>query len=77
MVMPRIYYVVPTNTGWQLKERSTSLAQHDTKALAVEHGLRVAKDHKPSQLVIYFADSDIEAEWTCLDYPLPANGLTA
>jgi hypothetical protein len=69
--MPRVYCVMPASTGWQLREQSTFLAQHDTKALAVEHGLRVAKNHKPSQLVIYSVDGDIESEWTCLDHPYP------
>lgn len=75
--MPRtVYEVLPDGSDWIVKRRGATRASYrfDTKAPAVSKGRELAKNNRPSQLVIRRADGTIEDEFTYNGDPFPPAG---
>lgn len=69
-------HVVYNVNKWQLKKENSSraLSNHQTKAEAVTNGRNMAKNQKPSQLLIHNKNGRISNEHTYGSDPYPPRG---
>ena len=59
---------------WHVRHEGSTLSTHVVKADAVNAGQKVAKDNRPSQLVVHRKDGTIEYEYTYDNDPYPPKG---
>lgn len=66
MASRTVYEVAPAGEGWTVKKQGAQRAgsRHDTKDDAVSRGMQVAKNARPSQLIIKKADGTVQEERT-------------
>jgi len=76
MVKRTVYWVSPHSGNWKVqREGSDKPANvYPTKAEAIERGMELAKNNRPSQLMIQRADGTIEDERTYDSDPYPPKG---
>lgn len=61
-----VYEVAPKGSRWKVQRRGATQPSKifENKSDAISYGKRVAKNNKPSQLVIKKADGTIQTEYT-------------
>ena len=71
-----IYWVSPRNDEWIVKQQGGSkpIGVFEIKKGAIDRGIEVAKNNKPSQLKIQLRNGKIEREYTYGDDPFPPRG---
>lgn len=76
MAARNIYRVTPVDGGWQVKLDGANRASaiKPTKEEAVEYGQILAKNNKPSQLVVYKMNGQFDFEYTYGNDPYPPLG---
>lgn len=76
MTKRHTYHVTHKGGTWNVKRQGqvTPVSSHRTKAEAVEHGRRAAKDEVLGQLVIHRRDGQIQTEHTYGMNPYPPTG---
>lgn len=74
MATRKRYDVSPNGTMWKVTHAGSTLSDHVTKAAAVDAGVAVAKQNRPSQLVIHLANGEFEEERTYDNDPYPPLG---
>jgi len=72
----RIYDVISSENGWQVKRRGAKRASsvHRTKDEAIAAAIEIARNQKPSQIVIHRRDGTIQEERTYGKDPYPPEG---
>jgi hypothetical protein len=56
------YDVTPAPAAWQIVHNGDVIAQHWSKSPAIEDGIRLAEENRPSLLVVHAVDGSIEEE---------------
>lgn len=76
MTSRTVYHVSPHGSGWKVQREGASRPARtfETKPPAESYARRVAKNNKPSQVVVHRQDGTIETEWTYGDDPYPPPG---
>lgn len=73
MAKRTVYHVSPSGDRWKVKREGAAQAAKtfDLKAAAITYARSVAKNNKPSQVIVHRKDGTIETEWTYGDDPYP------
>jgi len=78
MAARTIYHVVydSDEQHWEVKRQGAERASFvfETKEEAIEKARAVAKNNKPSQVIVHKKDGVIETEWTYGDDPASSPG---
>lgn len=71
-----VYRVLPSGDDWIVKRDGAEQAarRFDRKQDAIVYARRVAKNNRPSQVVVHRQDGTIETEWTYNGDPYPPPG---
>lgn len=76
MAKRTVYDVSPSDDRWKVQRRGASRPSKmfDLKSSAIEYARGVAKNNRPSQLVVRREDGTIEEEWAYNGDPAPPSG---
>ena len=66
-----VFRVVPHEGMWLVEYDERHLCSHQTKDVAVREARELARERRPSQVIVYGEDGEIEDQSTYPDDPLP------